>query len=136
MKQKDITFYMQFAQLVASRSHCKRKKVGAVLVTSNGDNILSYGWNGTPTGHDNCCEDSEGLTKSTTIHAELNAIAKAASLGHSTKDSILFVTLSPCINCAVLLLQSKVSTIYYSIEYKDLSGVDLLNQSGIKCIKI
>jgi dCMP deaminase len=133
MNNKKIQMYNQIAQIVAQQSHCVRKKVGALLVSSEGNNILSYAYNGSPSGFDNCCEDHDGLTKSTTIHAELNAIAKAAKLGHSTKDSILFVTLSPCVNCAVLLLQSGISEIYYSEAYKDLTGLELLSTSGITC---
>ena len=133
MNNKKIQMYSQIAQIVAQQSHCVRKKVGALLVSSEGDSILSYAYNGTPSGFDNCCEDHDGLTKSTTIHAELNAIAKTAKLGHSTKDSILFVTLSPCVNCAVLLLQSGISEIYYSEAYKDLTGLELLSTSGITC---
>jgi dCMP deaminase len=133
MNNKKIQMYNQIAQIVAQQSHCVRKKVGALLVSSEGNNILSYAYNGAPSGFDNCCEDHDGLTKSTTIHAELNAIAKAAKLGHSTKDSILFVTLSPCVNCAVLLLQSGISEIYYSEAYKDLTGLELLSASGITC---
>lgn len=136
MKKSDIDFYSSFASLVASRSHCKRRKVGAVLVSPNTKNILSYGWNGSPSGFDNCCEDSNGETKSTTIHAELNAIAKCAELGHSTKESILFVTLSPCVNCAVLLLQSGISKVYYQEAYKDLTGIELLAKSGVTCIHL
>ena len=134
MKPADLKFYSDFAYLVASRSHCNRRKVGAVLVSPDTSNILAYGYNGQPSGAPNCCEDSSGLTLPTTIHAELNAIAKAAKLGHSTKDSILFVTLSPCVNCAVLLLQSGISRIYYSEAYKDLTGLELLSASGITCI--
>lgn len=133
MKPADIKFYSDLASLVASRSHCNRRKVGAVLVTPSGGNILAYGYNGSPSGFDNCCEDSDGLTKPTTIHAELNAIAKAAALGHSTKDSILFVTLSPCVNCALLLLQSGIKEVYYLEPYKDLTGVELLSSKGILC---
>jgi dCMP deaminase len=133
MNNKKIQMYNQIAQIVAQQSHCVRKKVGALLVSSEGNNILSYAYNGSPSGFDNCCEDLDGLTKPTTIHAELNAIAKAAKLGHSTKDSILFVTLSPCVNCAVLLLQSGISEIYYSEAYKDLTGLELLSASGITC---
>jgi dCMP deaminase len=133
MNDKKIQMYSQIAQIVAQQSHCNRRKVGAVLVSPDTKNIFAYGWNGAPSGFDNCCEDHDGLTKSTTIHAELNAIAKAAKLGHSTKDSILFVTLSPCVNCAVLLLQSGISEIYYSEAYKDLTGLELLSTSGITC---
>ena len=136
MKPADLVFYSQFASLVASRSHCNRRKVGAVLVSPDTTNILGYGWNGQASGFPNCCEDEHGLTKSTTIHAELNAIAKAAKLGHSTKDAILFVTLSPCVNCALLLLQSGVSQVYYQEEYKDSTGLDLLKSSGILCHQI
>jgi dCMP deaminase len=84
MKQSDIDFYSAMASLVATRSHCNRRKVGAVLVSADTSNIIAYGFNGSPRGMDNCCEDHDGLTKPTTIHAEVNAITKAAKLGHST----------------------------------------------------
>jgi dCMP deaminase len=132
MKPADVTFYSSMATLVASRSHCRRRKVGAVLVSEDASNILAYGFNGSPRGMDNCCEDLEGITKSTTIHAELNAISKAAKLGHSTDRAIMFVTLSPCINCALLIIQAGIKTVYFNEYYKDTLGLKLLQDSGIK----
>jgi dCMP deaminase len=134
MKQSDIDFYSTMASLVATRSHCDRRKVGAVLVSADTSNILAYGFNGSPRGMDNCCEDHDGLTKSTTIHAEVNAIAKAAKLGHSTDGSTLFVTLSPCVNCALIILQSGITAVYYSQTYKDTTGLELLSASGVSTI--
>jgi dCMP deaminase len=83
---------------------------------------------------DNCCEDHDGLTKPTTIHAEVNAIAKAAKLGHSTDGATLFVTLSPCVNCALIILQSGITAVYYSQIYKDATGLELLSASGVLTI--
>ena len=131
MKHKLKQFYMDVASRASVLSYCKRKQVGAVITTSDGKNILGWGYNGTPTGQDNTCEDSDGLTKPTVLHAELNAIAKCAELGHSTAGATMFVTLSPCINCALLILQAGITTVYYRDEYKDTSGLDLLTSSGV-----
>lgn len=134
MKPTDITFYTQLAQLVSTRSHCKRRQVGAVIVTPDGRNILGYGYNGQPSGMDNCCEDHSGITKPTVMHAELNAIAKCAELGHSTSGSTMFITLSPCINCALLIIQSGIKSVYYIQQYKDTTGIELLQSSGVEVI--
>lgn len=131
MKPKLKQFYMDVAIRAASMSHCKRKQVGAVITTSDGTNLLSFGYNGTVSGQPNCCEDSNGLTLPTVLHAELNAISKCAALGHSTAGATMFVTLSPCINCALLILQSGITTVYYRDKYKCTSGIDLLTTSGI-----
>ena len=129
-------FYMDVASRASVLSYCKRKQVGAVITTSDGKNILGWGYNGTPTGQDNNCEDNNGLTKPTVLHAELNAIAKCAELGHPTAGATMFVTLSPCINCALLILQSGISTVYYRDQYKDTSGLDLLTNSGVEVVQI
>ena len=131
MKYKLLQFYMDVATRAATMSHCKRKQVGAVITTSDGTNLLSFGYNGTPVGQPNTCEDINGLTIPTVLHAELNAISKCAALGHSTAGATMFVTLSPCINCALLILQSGIITVYYRDLYKDTSGLDLLASSGV-----
>ena len=131
MKPNLQRLYMDLASRVAIESHCKRKQVGAIITTNDGKNILAFGYNGTPLGQPNCCEDSNGITLPTVLHAELNAISKCAELGHSTANATMFVTLSPCINCALLILQSGITTVYYRNRYKCTSGIDLLTTSGI-----
>lgn len=131
MKPKLLRFYMDIAIRASQMSHCKRKLVGAVITTSDGRSLLDYGYNGTPIGQSNCCENSEGTTLPTVLHAELNAIAKCSASGKSTLGATMFVTLSPCINCALLILQSGITTVYYRDTYKCTSGLDLLTQSGI-----
>ena len=132
MKYKLRQFYMDVAIRAAAMSHCKRKQVGAVITTADGSNLLSFGYNGTVSGQPNTCEDINGLTIPTVVHAELNAIAKCAELGHSTSGATMFVTLSPCINCALLILQSGITTVYYRDQYKCTSGLDLLASSGVR----
>jgi dCMP deaminase len=124
--------YMDIASRVATESHCTRRQVGAVITTSDGLNVLSLGYNGTPSGYPNICEDINGLTIPTVLHAELNAIAKCAALGHSTHGATMFVTLSPCINCSLLILQSGIKNLYYLDRYKCTSGIDLLTASDVK----
>ncbi len=131
MTDKFKHFYMSIAIEAAKLSHCKRKQVGAVIISPNGKNCQSFGYNGTPVGQPNTCEDINGLTIPTVLHAELNAISKCAALGHSTAGATMFVTLSPCINCALLILQSGITTVYYRDQYKDTSGLDLLTSSGV-----
>ena len=122
---------MDIATRTSQLSHCKRRQVGAVLVSSDDSTIISYGYNGTPTNLDNCCEDLNGLTLPTVIHAEVNAITKAAKAGYSTLDTTLFVTLSPCIHCALVIIQSGIKQIYYKEQYKCTDSFDLFKQSGI-----
>ena len=124
--------YMQMAELMASQSKAIRKKVGAVLVTNNG--VVLTGYNGTPSGWDNTCEHKteDGLvTKPETIHAELNCILKAAKQGVSVSGSSVYVTLSPCSQCAAMLAQAGVKAVYYREQYRDNSGVSLLEKHGI-----
>ena len=110
-------------------SHCKRKKVGAIIVKNN--MIISDGFNGTPSGFDNNCEDSEGNTNWYVLHAEANAILKVAKSTNSCEDATLYLTLSPCKECAKLIHQSGISRVVYSEAYKDLSGVEFLKKAGV-----
>ena len=119
------------AELVSKQSYAKRKQVGAVLVTTNGVTITGY--NGTPSGVCNNCEDNDWKTLDYVIHAEQNCILKAAKEGVSVKGSKLFVTLSPCVRCAAMLLQCGIGEVLYLHEYKDLSGVKMLNDMGVSC---
>ena len=111
-------------------SHCKRKKVGAIIVKNN--MIISDGFNGTPSGFDNNCEDSEGNTNWYVLHAEANAILKVAKSTNSCEDATLYLTLSPCKECAKLIHQSGISRLVYSIKYKDVSGLNFLKKAGVK----
>jgi len=117
---------MAMALAVSTLSHCKRSQVGAILEKDG--NVISMGYNGTPSGMDNCCEDEDNKTKSSVLHAEMNAIIKAAKTGNSVQDSTLYVTLSPCIECSKYILQSGIKRVVYLQEYRDMSGVELLNQ--------
>lgn len=122
--------YLKMAKEWSSLSHCQRKKVGALIV-KNGM-IISDGFNGSPSGVDNCCETDEFLTHWYVIHAEANAILKCAKHGHSCDGATIYLTLQPCKQCCLLILQSGIKRVVYSEEYKDSEGVNFLNQSGIK----
>lgn len=136
MNNKFLQYYMDIAERTALLSCCKRKQVGAILVSSDNLTILSYGYNGTINGLPNDCEDANNLTLPTVVHAEINAITKAAKLGYSTKDTTLFVTLSPCINCALAIIQSGIKQIYYKYQYKCIDSFELFKQSNINVIQI
>ena len=111
-------------------SHCKRKKVGAIIVKNN--MIISDGFNGTPSGFDNNCEDSEGNTNWYVLHAEANAILKVAKSTNSCKDATLYLTLSPCKECAKLIHQSGIKRLVYLKNYKDTTGLQFLENAGVK----
>lgn len=132
MKTSLTHYYMDIAKRTAQLSHCKRRQVGAILVSADESSIISYGYNGTPFGYDNCCEDSHNNTLPIVIHAEINAITKAARLGHITEDAFLFVTLSPCINCALAIAQSGIKQVYYHEKYKCTEGILLLANSNVQ----
>jgi dCMP deaminase len=123
-RKLDIVF-MNITKEVATLSHCVRFKVGAVLVKD--DNIISFGYNGTPAGMDNCCE-RDNVTLPHVIHAECNAILKAAKNGNSVNDSTIYLTLSPCLDCSKLILQSGIKRVVYLTAYRNLEGVDFLKQ--------
>ena len=115
-------------------SHCERKKVGAIIV-KNGM-IISDGFNGTPTGFDNHCEDEEGYTKWYVLHAEANAILKVAKSTNSCEGATLYLTLSPCKDCAKLIHQSGINRLVYIKEYKDSSGLKFLKKAGVELTQI
>ena len=117
------------AQEWSKLSHCKRKQVGSLIVKDK--MIISDGYNGTPTGFENFCEDEDGYTKWYVLHAEANAIAKVSGSTQSTKGSTLYITLSPCRECSKLIFQSGITRVVYSKKYKDLSGVEFLIKSGV-----
>tara|TARA_Y100000296_G_C5119486_1_gene229600 strand:+ start:333 stop:1013 length:681 start_codon:yes stop_codon:yes gene_type:complete len=124
------TLYMDLAERVSRMSHAKKKKVGSVLV--KGDRIISFGWNGTPTGFDNECEDEWGDTLFHVLHSELNLIAKLAKSTESSAGSTVYCTLSPCIDCAKLLVQAGVSRVVYKEGYREDAGLQLLRQVDIE----
>lgn len=117
---------MNIAKEVATLSYCKRSKVGAVIELYG--NIISFGFNGTPKGMDNCCEDENNNTFPYTIHGESNAILKAAKSGQSMKGCTLYLTLSPCLDCCKLILQSEIKRVVYLDDYRDLTGIQFLKQ--------
>ena len=110
-------------------SYCKRRQVGAIIVKNR--MIISDGYNGTPTGFENVCEDEDNYTKWYVLHAEANAILKVASSTQSCDGATLYVTLSPCKECSKLIHQSGISRVVYSEAYKDLSGVEFLKKAGV-----
>ena len=126
--------YLKMATEWAKLSHCIRRQVGALIVKDI--MIISDGYNGTPTGFENCCEDDEGYTKWYVLHAEANAILKVASSTQSTRGSTLYVTLSPCTDCSKLIFQSGIVRVVYITEYKDRTGLDFLVKSGVKVEQI
>lgn len=139
MKQKDLEFYASVALRAAERSQAERSKVGAVVV--NDDHIMATGYNGTPAGWDNCCEIktedmSYSITKSEVIHAELNALFKFIRSGLSAKDTTMFITLSPCLECAKSIHLAGVKKVYYLDEYRLKDGIDFLTKAGIQVEKL
>ncbi len=128
--------YMEIAWIISKQSYCKRRQVGAVLVSPDKKNILGYGFNGTISGFPNVCELEDGTTDNETVlHAETNAIMKVSRSSLSTKDSHLYVTLSPCVDCAKLIIQAGVATVTYSEEYKCIKGIALLRRANIEVIQ-
>lgn len=121
--------YLRIAREWGALSHCERKKVGAVIVKDR--MIISDGYNGTPTGFENPCEDEEGYTKWYVLHAEANAIVKVASSTHSCKGATLYITLSPCRECSKLIHQAGIKRVVYQKEYKDNSGLKFLEKAGV-----
>jgi dCMP deaminase len=137
MSDKQLKYdiaYLKMAKEWSELSHCERKKVGALIV-KNGM-IISDGYNGTPSGYDNCCENDNWETHWYTIHAESNAILKCARWGHSCDGATLYLTHSPCKDCSKSILQSGIHRVVYIEEYKDLEGVNFLISSGIQVEKI
>ena len=132
MEKKQLKYdqaYMKMAAEWAKLSYCDRKQVGALIVKDR--MIISDGFNGTPTGFENCCEE-EGSTKWYVLHAEANAILKVASSTQSCKDSTLYITLSPCRECSKLIHQSGIKRVVYANAYKDTSGLKFLEKAGVE----
>ncbi len=132
-KRYDVA-YLKMASEWAKLSHCKRKKVGALIVKDK--MIISDGYNGTPTGFDNCCEDDDGTTKWHVLHAEANAILKVASSTQSARGATLYITLSPCKDCSKLILQSGIKRLVYANAYKDDEGVAFLKKANIEIVHL
>jgi dCMP deaminase len=126
--------YLRLAKSWASLSYCKRKQVGAIIVKDA--IIISDGYNGTPAGFDNCCENESGETHWYVLHAEANAILKVARSTNNCKGATLYLTHSPCKDCSKLVLQSGISRLVYQEAYKDTSGIDFLESAGLEVLKI
>ena len=122
---------MQVAYQFAKLSYANRKKVGAVIIKD--EQMISFGYNGTPHGFDNNCETHDNKTAKTVLHAESNALMKLTKSTMSSNDSDLYVTMSPCHDCAKLIIQAGVKKVYYAEEYRDSTGIDLLEKAGIPC---
>ncbi len=138
MKQKkqeryDLA-YLKMAKEWANLSYCKRKQVGALIVKDK--MIISDGYNGTPTGFDNCCEDKDGNTKWHVLHAEANAILKVASSTQACNGATLYITLSPCKECSKLIHQAGIKRLVYSNAYKDNSGLEFLKKANIELLHL
>lgn len=132
-KEKQLRYdkaYLRIAKEWGKLSHCKRKQVGAVIVKDR--MIISDGYNGTPTGFENYCEDDQGYTKWYVLHAEANAILKVAASTQSCKGATLYITLSPCKECSKLIHQAGIVRVVYSNAYKDNSGLKFLEKAGIE----
>lgn len=134
MKQRQIEAHMKAAEVYASLSYAKRLKVGAVVVKD--DRIISIGYNGTPAGWDNTCEDEHGFTKQEVIHAEANAIVKLAATNESGRQADLFVTHAPCISCAKLIFGAGIRQVFYRQSYRDTNGIAFLINAGIPVRKV
>lgn len=130
MKQKYIDLYMDWAKRAAELSHAKRLHVGAVVVKD--DTVISYGYNGMPAGWDNNCEDNDFITRKEVLHAESNAIAKLARSHNSGLGADIFITHAPCMECSKLIYQSGIGRVYYGTAYRDTSGIEFLEKSGIE----
>jgi dCMP deaminase len=122
--------YMRMARIWAENSYCKRRKVGALLVKNK--MIISDGYNGTPSGFENNCEDENDSSKPYVLHAEANAITKVARSHNSSDGATLYVTASPCIECAKLIIQAGISRVIYGEDYRIMDGLDLLKRAGIE----
>ncbi len=124
--------YLEMAHVWAKNSYCKRRQVGALIVKDR--MIISDGYNGTPSGFENICEDESGSTKQYVLHAEANAITKVAQSNNSSKDATLYITDSPCVECSKLIIQSGIRRVVYDREYRITDGLDLLKRAGVEVV--
>lgn len=126
--------YMRMAFIWSENSYCKRRQVGAILVKNK--MIISDGYNGTPSGFENVCEDENNVTKPYVLHAEANAITKVARSNNSSEGATLYVTSSPCIECAKLIIQAGIKKVVYADSYRLSDGVELLKRADIELISV
>ncbi|MDF1572993.1 MAG: dCMP deaminase family protein [Bacteroidales bacterium] len=133
-QQKIDVRYLQMAMIWGSNSYCKRKQVGALLVKDK--MIISDGYNGTPSGFENKCEDENNITLPYVLHAEANAITKVAKSNNSSEGSTLYITTSPCIECAKLIIQAGIARVVFSEKYRITEGLDLLERAGVELVHI
>jgi len=124
------TRYLRMARIWAENSYCSRRQVGAIIVS--GSMIISDGFNGTPSGFENVCEDADGITKPYVLHAEANAITKVARSNNSSEGATLYVTASPCLECAKLIIQAGIKRVVFNEIYRITDGLDLLKRAGIE----
>lgn len=124
--------YLRMARIWAENSYCKRRQVGALIVKDK--MIISDGYNGTPSGFENVCEDENGLTKPYVLHAEANAITKIARSGNNSDGATLYVTAAPCIECAKLIIQAGIRRVVYGENYRLADGIELLRRAGIETV--
>ncbi len=126
--------YLAMAGVWAENSYCQRRKVGALIVKDR--MIISDGYNGTPCGFENVCEDENGITKTYVLHAEANAITKVAKSNNSSDGATLYVTAAPCVECAKLIIQSGIKRVVYRDSYRITDGLDLMERAGIELLQI
>ena len=134
-KQKKLDErYLRMAHIWAENSYCNRRKVGALIVKDK--MIISDGFNGTPSGFENICEDEDGITKPYVLHAEANAITKVAKSNNSSKGATLYITTSPCMECSKLIIQAGIKRVVFDEKYRITDGLEILERAGIELINI
>ena len=126
--------YLRMARIWAENSYCQRRKVGAIIVKNS--MIISDGFNGTPSGFENICEDEAGITKPYVLHAEANAITKVARSNNSSDGATLYITASPCMECAKLIIQAGIVRVVFNEVYRITDGIELLRRAGVECCHI
>ena len=126
--------YLRMAAIWAENSYCQRRKVGAIIVKDS--MIISDGFNGTPSGFENVCEDEDGVTKPYVLHAEANAITKVARSNNSSDGATLYITASPCVECSKLIIQAGIKRVVFNELYRITDGIDLLERAGVECVHI
>ena len=126
--------YLRMAAIWAENSYCQRRKVGAIIVKDS--MIISDGYNGTPSGFENVCEDEYGVTKPYVLHAEANAITKVARSNNSSDGATLYITASPCVECSKLIIQAGIRRVVYNELYRITDGIELLRCAGVECVHI
>ena len=134
-KQRKLDLrYLKMARIWAQNSYCQRRQVGALVVKDG--MIINDGYNGTPSGFENICEDENNVTKPYVLHAEANAITKLARSNNNSEGATIYITASPCIECAKLIIQAGIKRVVYGEQYRLTDGVDLLKRAGIETIYI